>query len=930
MSRFNDLLISIGIDTKGAQKEIKKVEKMFDGLASSLTKTTKVRQKDEQTIKKQVVGAKKISKEEKDLAKFKDATSKENLKDIKLSQKAKEASINKTKSLEAARIKQAINNQNILSNKKAKDSAEVFNQVIKEKDLAAKSLKFKVDRERENFIKSKQHKAKLRDLGKKEAIRADAQAKKELANRLKVFKAEKANQASKLKAEKANQASIEKSSALSKKADDARGKSLDKLKMKAQQLEETIRLSSGFRRLPQAQQRRFEPQFAQARHSMEGGGGNREFRKLSSDVREFKRSLVGLQTVQMGLTDSTKNMVRSYASLFALLEGTRAIERVGMDFQGMRIGMLAVSGDAKKTADNLKFIQGQADRLGFSVSQGSKAFVKLYAAAEGKATHKEIKDSFTSIMEASTVFQLSADDTIGTIKAIQQMFSKTGIRAEEFKEQLGDRIPIAMRALEKSTGKTSKELLKMMELGKLDTKFIVPFVKALGEIADNGNAVAKAIQTARTQKARFVNESAKAADTIFKSGFEKGIKDIYEELTKQLKGSGKSLEDVGDLYGKLFKVIRAGIKLAVPALKVLISVFNGVSDAVETSAKGWVMLFDLMERKTPVLSGWVKGIGLAALAFRTLTGRIMLALGAVQEIVSLFDDRLIGQLEISMGKQINIGKGTTSEFTKKDGKFFATKDSEKKFTLEGGGELFSKLTESSTGVITAFVVVTASLWGFKKVIGAVVSTLGIFKKGVGTAGKMFGAFKKVPPAATKAATSLGSLPRLVAGITGYIAGRAAIDQVKESTGFDIDKHAQEFFRKLRPSVFSAQVAANQSSARLENMRRFTILEEKQERGGKLSGQEKLQLGLLRSAAGLSDERVLPLIPNSPLLTAATTTQQINQQTSQQISKEIVLSGLEINVNMTEGMNPHEAGMEVGNGIMQQLSSQLSSIVAGGN
>ncbi len=186
---------------------------------------------------------------------------------------------------------------------------------------------------------------------------------------------------------------------------------------KADKLEERVELSSGFRRLPVQEQKKALQQMAKARESFIKTGDTYEFKKLTSDIREFRRSMVGLQTVQMGLADSTRNMIRSYASLFALVEGTQAIERVGMDFQGMEVAMQAVEGNAKSAQESISFLRSESNRLGFDLVNGAKAYAKLAAAAEGKATKNEIQDTFTSIMEASTVFQLSMDDTIGTIKA---------------------------------------------------------------------------------------------------------------------------------------------------------------------------------------------------------------------------------------------------------------------------------------------------------------------------------------------------------------------------------------------------------------------------------------------------------------------------------------------------------------------------------
>lgn len=158
-----------------------------------------------------------------------------------------------------------------------------------------------------------------------------------------------------------------------------------------------------------------------------------ELNRTTNTMKRHTRATIGIGVAQQGLADSTRNMIRSYASLFAIMEGTQAIKRVGMEMQGMEVGLAAVVGEGKAAQEELAFLREESMRLGFDLAKTSKSYVKLFAAAEGKASVEEIRRGFISVMEAATVFQLSADDTNRAIKGIQQMFSKSGIYAEELK-----------------------------------------------------------------------------------------------------------------------------------------------------------------------------------------------------------------------------------------------------------------------------------------------------------------------------------------------------------------------------------------------------------------------------------------------------------------------------------------------------------------
>ncbi len=143
---------------------------------------------------------------------------------------------------------------------------------------------------------------------------------------------------------------------------------------------------------------------------------NVQVAELASQYRKADRAAVGLSTAQRGLKDSTRNLIRSFASMYAILEGGRAINRVGQDFQTMRAGMLAASGSAQQAGKDLAFVDEQAERLGLNLKQTSKDFVKLRAVNKD-FSDDQLKEVFLGVAEAGTVLGLSADDTTGALRA---------------------------------------------------------------------------------------------------------------------------------------------------------------------------------------------------------------------------------------------------------------------------------------------------------------------------------------------------------------------------------------------------------------------------------------------------------------------------------------------------------------------------------
>lgn len=77
-------------------------------------------------------------------------------------------------------------------------------------------------------------------------------------------------------------------------------------------------------------------------------------------------------------------------------------------------------------------------------------------------------------------------------KAVEQMFNKGSVTAEELKQQLGDAIPGAVATFAKSMGIGTQELLKMMEAGQVASSNVSKFAAALAkEMGPAAEAMAK-------------------------------------------------------------------------------------------------------------------------------------------------------------------------------------------------------------------------------------------------------------------------------------------------------------------------------------------------------------------------------------------------------------------------------------------------------
>lgn len=143
--------------------------------------------------------------------------------------------------------------------------------------------------------------------------------------------------------------------------------------------------------------------------------------EMRRSTRSMQRNLNALAFTQNSVTDSTRNMIRSYISLFALFEGTRAIKNVGQDFQGIEASMLAAAGSSQSAAKDMMFINGIVDQMGLNLKSTTDAWVKFKFAAKGKITQGQQEDIFTGLSMFGTALKVDDESMKRSQKAIIQI-----------------------------------------------------------------------------------------------------------------------------------------------------------------------------------------------------------------------------------------------------------------------------------------------------------------------------------------------------------------------------------------------------------------------------------------------------------------------------------------------------------------------------
>lgn len=239
--------------------------------------------------------------------------------------------------------------------------------------------------------------------------------------------------------------------------------------------------------------------------------------------------------------------VKSYRASNKVQKNLRNIRKVGREMVsglslpagGLFAGIIAGSVSAGKefqrlnrllSKSDMQFVRSEADRLGLSLSSSADGFAKITAAAKGTRLEGQgARDIFTAVATASTAMGLSADESNGALKAIEQMMSKGKVSAEELRGQLGERLPGAFRIASQAMGVSQSELNKLLEQGKLmSDDFLPKFAKRLEE-EWKGKAV-EASKSFQAEQSRLATSFLELRAAISDSGILKFVAEFIAKL----------------------------------------------------------------------------------------------------------------------------------------------------------------------------------------------------------------------------------------------------------------------------------------------------------------------------------------------------------------------------------------------------------------
>lgn len=328
----------------------------------------------------------------------------------------------------------------------------------------------------------------------------------------------------------------------------------------------------------------------------------------SQEFRDIGKSIIDGLAQGLGIGGGL-SITNAIANLIGgVINAARTAAQTGLNFTGDSIvkysELKAIESQLtliEGSANSLKFIREESDRLSLALANARQGYISLAAAARGTKLQDDVKDIFSALSAAARVFNLSNEQYSGAITAIEQIISKNRVSAEELRGQLSERLPGAFQIAARSLGITTAQLDKLLSTGQLTADVFLPrFAAQLKK--ELGQGVEAASNNTNASLTRLQNQVISLQESLGKA-IEPGViaglnfiqqvltnlgqENLFDDLNKGALDFSEYLKQNPQIAKETAQAIahlaRDGIKLAVDSAKSLLDYLrenpNAIKDA---------------------------------------------------------------------------------------------------------------------------------------------------------------------------------------------------------------------------------------------------------------------------------------------------------------------------------------------------------------
>ena len=220
----------------------------------------------------------------------------------------------------------------------------------------------------------------------------------------------------------------------------------------------------------------------------------------------------------------------------------------------LNIALKGITKTSQEYADAQRAISLISNTLNVPVKEATAGFTKLSASVIGAGGNvNDAQIVFKGITTAIKATGGSATDVQSALLAMSQVFSKGKVSAEELQGQLGERLPGAVTAFAKATGRTLPQLSKDLEQGVVGLNDVMKFVIELEKThAKTASDVAQSSEESGARMTVALDEVKLAIGQAFQpigSSFQESITEAAKTsivavkmITNELKFFNKEIE----------------------------------------------------------------------------------------------------------------------------------------------------------------------------------------------------------------------------------------------------------------------------------------------------------------------------------------------------------------------------------------------------
>lgn len=229
-----------------------------------------------------------------------------------------------------------------------------------------------------------------------------------------------------------------------------------------------------------------------------------------------------------GIMAFLKPMLPMGMGLGGMLGGGYAFRELitaGREVMAMELKMKAVSGSSQEFARNMKFVRDMSQEMGLDLITTGNAFANIVVTAKEKMSPEAMQEMFKGFNKYYTAVHMTTEDQRLANLAIQQMFGKDKIQAQEARLQMGQRVTPFIKLLtevaREQMGDKFTSFDDVMKRGLLDPSKMLPEVaKKLTEIANTGGAYEEALKNSQVAQIRFNNSLKEFSVIVMKGGLD--------------------------------------------------------------------------------------------------------------------------------------------------------------------------------------------------------------------------------------------------------------------------------------------------------------------------------------------------------------------------------------------------------------------------